>query len=66
MNALRAIRQSKNWYQIELAIRAGISQQELSRLERGLRRGRPATWRKLAAVLGVSVEVLRGKIDGQD
>jgi transcriptional regulator with XRE-family HTH domain len=42
-----------------LAVRAGISQQQVARLELGQRRGRPGTWRRVAAALGVTTELLQ-------
>lgn len=62
---LGTIRRAQRFSQAELAVCAGLSQQEVSLLERGLRKGRPETWRKLAAMLGVTVEALRGNGDGK-
>ncbi len=53
MKALRSLRRARALNQAGLALLAGITQREVSHLERGTRHGRAATWRKIAAVLGV-------------
>jgi DNA-binding XRE family transcriptional regulator len=58
-NALRAIREWRTMTQTELGERkTKIGQPTISALENGSRRGTTAVWKKLAAVLGVPMEVL--------
>jgi transcriptional regulator with XRE-family HTH domain len=40
---------------------AGISESHLSRLEKNREKGRPETWRKLAAVLEIDPDKLGGR-----
>ena len=53
VRSLREWRIAKALEQRELARRAGIGVATLYNLERGLSRGYPRTWRKLAEALGV-------------
>ncbi len=57
---LRAVRAYRDMGQDELAERSGVDQASISLLERGRRRPRPSTVRKLAAALGVEPETLTG------
>jgi len=52
---LRQWRKLKGYGQRELARLAGLSHTAVSDLEQGKTKGLPATWRKLAAVLGIDV-----------
>lgn len=56
--SLARLRLSQGWSQAELARRAGTSQSYVARLERGQIDPQLSTLRKLASVLGVSIEVL--------
>lgn len=56
--ALRILRVARDWHQAELARRAGLSREEVSRLERGRHRPQPATAQALADALGVPAEAL--------
>ena len=53
---LRNLRRAQHLSQEELADLARLNQKQISDMERGRRRGRPGTWRRLAAALGVPVE----------
>ena len=64
MKRLRRIRLAKEMNQGELAEKAGLSRQVISNLERGASHGTPETWRRLAAVLGVTVDELLEPTDG--
>jgi DNA-binding XRE family transcriptional regulator len=58
-NALRVIREWRAMTQTELGERkTKIGQPTISALENGTRRGTTAVWKRLAAVLGVPMEVL--------
>lgn len=56
--ALQAIRERSGYSQSDLARAAEVSQPRISRLESGTGNARPATVRKLAAVLRVPVAAL--------
>jgi DNA-binding XRE family transcriptional regulator len=56
--SLARLRLAQGWSQAELARRAGTSQSYVARLERGHIDPQLSTLRKLASVLGVSIEVL--------
>jgi transcriptional regulator with XRE-family HTH domain len=55
IHTLRQWRKLKRYGQRELARLAGLSHTAVSDLEQGKTKGLPATWRKLAAALGVDV-----------
>lgn len=58
---IRRARERAVWWQAELTRAAGISAAGLWQIEHGNRQPRPATFRKIAAVLGVDPsELLRG------
>ncbi|MEM7246935.1 MAG: helix-turn-helix transcriptional regulator [Acidobacteriota bacterium] len=61
---IRRYRQDQGWTQAQLARRAGISRDAISRIERGLERAREATLRALAQALGVEWSQLTGE-EGQ-
>jgi transcriptional regulator with XRE-family HTH domain len=52
-SACRHLRQSLGLTQEQLALAAGLDHSALSLLERGLRRGRATTWRRIFSALGV-------------
>lgn len=56
--ALVAIREMAGMSQAEVARRSGLSQGHISELERGEKRARPATIKKLAVALAVPVPAL--------
>lgn len=60
MNTLKQHREAAGLTQVELAKRAGIDQAHISRLENGLADATGRCWKKLAVVLGCSVEKLMG------
>jgi transcriptional regulator with XRE-family HTH domain len=62
---LRVPRLARGLAQEQLAACTGLSQQQISRLETGRRRGRPETWRRIARVLGVPVQAVRGTPEGR-
>jgi len=51
---LKAHRLARGWAQQELALRAQLTQQAVSALESGIRRGQPATWRRIARAFGLA------------
>ena len=55
MPSLRRLRLEAGLSQESLAERAGVTSQTIYELERGLRRARPSTMRKIAQALGVSI-----------
>ncbi len=55
VRTLRAWRLLRGYGQRELARLAGVSHSTVIGIEHGRYRGYPATWRKLAAVLGVEL-----------
>jgi len=57
-NPLYLFRHARRWTQGELAERAGLTQETISRLERGLERPRAITRARLAEALGYAVEVV--------
>ena len=58
---LRSLRPSKGMGHRELALRAGVSQRELSQCERGLAMPNPRFFTSIAKVLEVSVDTLRDR-----
>jgi len=60
---IREWRARRSYGQSELARAIGISPNALWRIERGQHQPRPAHLRKIAEVLGVSIEELRGLTD---
>lgn len=60
LRKLRALRLQRALSQRDLALRAGVSQVTIVRLERGEAEARPSTVRKLAAALGVDPRELVG------
>ena len=58
MERLRAIREARFMTQGELAAKAGLTNATVSRLERGRRRPRLSTIRRLAEALGVPPSAL--------
>ncbi|MGB8401308.1 helix-turn-helix transcriptional regulator [Bradyrhizobium sp.] len=57
-NAVRVIREWRNMVQGELAVAVGISQNYLSEIETGRRKGPAELQKKLARALGVPMDVL--------
>jgi DNA-binding XRE family transcriptional regulator len=57
-NAIRVIREWRGMIQGELAVSAGISQNYLSEIENGRRKGPAELQKKFARALGVPVDVL--------
>jgi DNA-binding XRE family transcriptional regulator len=57
-NPIRVLRQFRDWTQAELATAVGITQNYLSDLETGKRKGPMALHRKFADALGVPLELL--------
>jgi DNA-binding XRE family transcriptional regulator len=57
-NAIRVIREWRGMIQSELAVSAGISQNYLSEIENGRRKGPAELQKKFARALGVPVDVL--------
>ncbi len=55
---LYLFRHLRRWTQAELAERAGLTQETISRLERGLERPRTSTRARLAEALGFDAEVV--------
>ena len=55
VRTLREWRLAKGYGQRELARLAGLSHAAVNDLERGKTKGYPATWRKIAQVLGIDV-----------
>ena len=60
MNRVLEIRKSLNITQQAIADAAGISRPFLVDIEKGRRGARPETWERIASVLGVTVDKLRG------
>ena len=60
LRRLREIRESQGLSQTSLAILSGVTQQDISLLERGITCARGVTSTMLAVALGVSVEELEG------
>lgn len=58
---IREIREAKNLTQQQIAERAGISRPFLVDLEYGRRGAKEETWERIAAALGVTVDVLKGE-----
>ena len=52
------LRRERNWTQRELADKAGITQNQVSRIEKGKSRPRASTLETFAEALGVSIEDL--------
>jgi transcriptional regulator with XRE-family HTH domain len=61
---LRAVRVAAGLSQAELASRAGVHPQVVSKLERGIREPTWPTALKLAGALGVSVAAFEGEVQG--
>jgi DNA-binding XRE family transcriptional regulator len=57
-NAIRVIREWRNMIQGELAVAAGISQNYMSEIENGRRKGPAELQKKLARALGVPLDLL--------
>jgi DNA-binding XRE family transcriptional regulator len=57
-NAVRVIREWRDMIQGELAVAVGISQNDLSGIETGRRRGPAELQKKLARALGVPLDLL--------
>lgn len=58
VSPLYLVRHSRRWTQGELARRAGLTQETVSRLERGLERPRASTRARLAEALGQPEQLL--------
>jgi transcriptional regulator with XRE-family HTH domain len=58
---LTALRELAGFSQAELARRSGLSQSHISELERGDKKPRPGTVKKLAAALAVPIPALRAE-----
>ena len=52
---IKRLRQKKGWSQYKLAEVSGVSQPMISQIETGDSDGTPATWRKIATALGVTI-----------
>lgn len=63
MNRLKELRKAQGISQAELADRAGVSRQAISFYEKEKRHPKIETWQKMADVLDVSVNYVRGDID---
>ena len=61
MNRIREIRKAKGFTQTSLAVLAGVSQPFLHDLETNRRGAKPDTLKRIADVLGVSVDELTEK-----
>lgn len=61
--SLVAARRAKGWSQAQVAKEAGISDTHIAQLETGVREPSMRVARKLAAVLGVSVDILFGQCE---
>lgn len=59
-NRLRELRKEKHLTLQELTDKTGLSNQAISFYERGKRKPKIETWKKLADYFGVSVDYLRG------
>lgn len=57
---VRAVREGRALTQREVAERAGVGMEQISRIENGRRQPRATTIRRLAEALGVPVETLTG------
>jgi DNA-binding XRE family transcriptional regulator len=57
-NPLRVIREWQGHTQMYLAYKTNIDQSTISALENGTRKGPTAVWKRLAAVLGVPMDLL--------
>lgn len=64
MNNIKAIRLKKEMMQKDLALAVGVSAPFIHDIENGHRNAKPSTMRKIAEVLGCTVEELRGADDG--
>lgn len=60
LRMLEAYRESRGLSQTQLAMRSGVTQGDISRLERGVMNTRGVTATKLAVALGVDIEDLEG------
>ncbi len=60
---VRRVREGRALTQQEVARRAGLAMDAMSRIENGYRRPRPSTLQRLAAALDVAVERLTGATD---
>lgn len=59
---VRRLREERGWTQAELALRAGVDQSQVSKIEGGSREdAKFSTVGKVADALGVSTDVLRGR-----
>lgn len=66
MNRIKEVRTQLEMTQRELAQAVGVSSPFMHDLENGNRNAKPETWRKIAAVLGCTVEELTGgQTDGE-
>ncbi|MDT2825060.1 helix-turn-helix transcriptional regulator [Vagococcus lutrae] len=66
MNQIKKARTIKNISQSELAKRLNLTQQAISYYENGSREPSQETWEKIASILDVPVEFLKGKTDDPD
>ena len=62
---VRTARRGRNLTQTELAAAAGVSVDTINKLEGGKTQPHPRTLRKVAAALGVEVEVLTGGVSSE-
>lgn len=60
---VREVREGRALTQQEVAKRAGLAMDAMSRIENGYRKPRPSTLQRLAAALDVAVERLTGATD---
>lgn len=63
--ALKKLRESRRWSQEELARKAEMTMNALSKLERGLHSPSRQTMRGLAAAFGMTEDELEGKLTGE-
>lgn len=63
MNRIKELRQSKGLTQAELATKLGVTRQAVSLYEKGQRKPKIETLKKLADYFGVSVPYIKGELD---
>ena len=63
MNRIKELRKSKGLTQAELAAKLGVTRQAVSLYEKGQRKPKIETWKKLADYFGVSVPYIKGELD---
>lgn len=61
MNRLRYFRQREGMTQVELSKKSGVTQGDISRVEKQIKDLSGTRWKSLAKVLGCTVDELLGK-----